>query len=172
MVIENKFSIVGEDSQRRSRDSNSIPVGEQAEPVREELPFGLSVTRPVTGVSVVWVAGELDMITCPLLDRYLETQLAARPAHLVVDLEAVEFMGCTGLSTLLTARELAQATGSVLHLTGMKRRAVMRPLELTGLLSLFHSYPTLTDAPSELTSGNPVNRATRASLSSITPAPG
>lgn len=157
MAIKSDLSTRGEDSHRLGFTLKSVPVDIQAGLTGEDPPFGLSMTQPIPGVAVVWVVGELDMITCPLLDRYLKTQLAAGPAHLVVDLEAVEFMGCTGLNTLITVREHAQAAGSVLYLTGIKTQAVLRPLEMTGLLPLFHSYLTLTDAPSELTSENPVN---------------
>jgi len=123
---------------QRADPENLGLVDEQPGLTRDRSQLRLLVAHCAPGVSVVRVAGELDMLTAPLLDRCLETQLAGGPAHLVVDLEAVEFMGSRALTTLITARELAQTAGAVLHLTGMTTRAVARPLVVTGLLSLFN----------------------------------
>lgn len=56
------------------------------------------------------VNGELDMRTVPLLEKCLRDQLAATPRHLVIDLQPVRFLGSTGLTCLLQARQLAQQT--------------------------------------------------------------
>jgi anti-sigma B factor antagonist len=96
---------------------------------------------------VVAVAGELDLLTASLLEACLRKQLAAVPTHLILDLEAVRFLGASGLSCLLRAYELAQQTpGTQLHLAGMVTRVVARSLEVTGLLAQFDSYPCVTDA--------------------------
>lgn len=133
-------------------DPNVDLVGRQAKLLAEGLLFGFSVACVAPGVLVVRVVGELDMVTVPLLHKCLREQSAEGPAHLVVDLETVGFMGSAGLNTLLAVRERAQAAGSVLYLTGMKNRAVVRPLEVTGLLPLFDLYPTLADVLGELKS--------------------
>ena len=109
--------------------------------------LGLVVQEPADGVRVLAVDGELDALTAPLLGACLREQCAANPAHLVVDLEAVRFLGSSGLNCLLDARESAlQTPGLQLHLAGMVTRAVARPLEVTGLLERFDTYPTLGDA--------------------------
>lgn len=109
--------------------------------------LALVVQQPADGVRVLAVDGELDALTAPLLGDCLHDQLAAAPAHLIVDLQAVRFLGSSGLNCLLDARELAlQTPGMQLHIAGVVTRAVVRPLEVTGLLERFDTYPTLADA--------------------------
>jgi anti-sigma B factor antagonist len=109
--------------------------------------LGLSVQHPAVGVCVVAVAGELDLLTAPLLDACVREQLAAAPTNLILDLQAVRFLGASGLSCLLRAREgVQQTTGVRLHLAGLVTRAVARSLEVTGLLEQFDTYPCLIDA--------------------------
>ena len=109
--------------------------------------LGLAVQERAARVRVLVVDGELDALTAPLLGACLREQFAANPAHLVVDLEAVRFLGSSGLNCLLDARESAlQTPGMQLHIVGLVTRAVARPLEVTGLLERFDTYPTLGDA--------------------------
>ncbi len=109
--------------------------------------LGLTVQRPTVGVCVVTVDGELDMLTAPLLSACVCEQLATSPKHLVLDLEPVRFLGSSGLTCLLQARELAFTTpGSHLHLAGLATRVLARPLKITGLLGLFDTYPTVGHA--------------------------
>jgi anti-sigma B factor antagonist len=114
--------------------------------------LGLSVQHPAVGVCVVAVAGELDMLTAPLFEGCVHQQLAAAPTDLILDLEAVYFLGDSGLSCLLRAREGVQQTPGVrLHLAGLVTRAVARLLEVTELLEQFDTYPRLIDALTALT---------------------
>lgn len=127
-----------------------IPVGGVALCAPSRL-LGLSVQHyPLVGITVVVVDGELDLLTAPLLEQYLRDQLIARPAHLILDLESVRFLGASGLSCLLSARELVKASGSQLHLAGLITSVVQRPVETTGLLDLFSTYPTLIHAVIDL----------------------
>lgn len=113
--------------------------------------LGLTVEHPAVGVCVVTVDGELDMVTAPLLEACLSEQLATDPTHLILNLQPVRFMASNGLNCLLHAHELAQTTGAQLHLAGLVTRAVARPLQITQLLELFNTYPTLSHALTALT---------------------
>jgi anti-sigma B factor antagonist len=114
--------------------------------------LALTVQYPMARVCVVVVDGELDALTAPLLEACVCEQLAALPAHLILDLQAVRFLGSSGLNCLLKARELALQTAGVrLHLAGVVTRVVARPLEVTGLLERFDTYPTLSDALAAVT---------------------
>ncbi|MGH3786752.1 MAG: STAS domain-containing protein [Pseudonocardiaceae bacterium] len=132
-----------------ARDPSDGPAGSPTPSARHtpaEL-LGLTVQRPAPGVCVVTVDGELDMLTAPLLEACIREQLAATPTHLVLDLQPTRFMGSSGLTCLLKARDLAsQIPGLQLHLTGLATRAVARPLQVTGLLGLFDTYPTVGHA--------------------------
>ena len=109
--------------------------------------FGLTVRRPAVGVCVVAVVGELDILTASLLEACIREQLTAGPTHLILDLEAVHFLGASGLSCLLRAHERAQqSSGTRLHVAGLVNRVVARSLEVTGLVGIFDSYPCVTDA--------------------------
>ncbi len=108
--------------------------------------LGLTVQHPAVGVCVVTVDGELDMVTAPLLEACLDEQLATGPTHLVLDLQPVRFMASNGLNCLLRIHELAQTTEVQLHLAGLVTRAVARPLQVTQLLEVFNTYPTLSHA--------------------------
>lgn len=105
---------------------------------------------PAVGITVVVVDGELDLLTSPLLEQCLRDQLVAGPAHLILDVESVRFLGASGLSWLLGARELVGAHGSQLHLAGLITSVVERAVETTGLLGLFSTYPTLLHAVIDL----------------------
>lgn len=62
-------------------------------------------------------------------------------------LPAVRFLGSSGLNCLLDGRELvAQASRVQLHIAGLISPAVARPMEVTGLVDRFDTYPTVTDA--------------------------
>jgi anti-sigma B factor antagonist len=107
----------------------------------------LTIERLAAGVCVVVVAGELDMLTAPLLERCLFNQLAVTSEHLIVDLQPVRFLGLNGLTCLLQACRLTQRSpGTQLHLSGLVNRMVRRALDVTGVRGLFDSYPTLADA--------------------------
>jgi hypothetical protein len=63
----------------------------------------------------------------------------------------VRFLASTGLASLLRAHELAETTGTQLHLAGLVTRVVARALQVTDLLECFDTYFTLTDALPVLT---------------------
>jgi anti-sigma B factor antagonist len=138
------------DHTTNSADSAVVAGGGSADDLALRMAtqrLGLRVQHPAVGVCVVAVAGELDLLTAPLLDACVREQLAAAPTNLILDLQAVRFLGASGLSCLLRAREgVQQTTGVRLHLAGLVTRAVARSLEVTGLREQFDTYPCLIDA--------------------------
>jgi anti-sigma B factor antagonist len=108
--------------------------------------LSLTVEHPANGVCVITVDGELDMFTAPLLEACLREQLCTNPRHLIVDLQPVCFLASHGLNCLLQARENARTTATQLYLAGLVTHAVARPLQVSQLLELFNTYPTLTHA--------------------------
>jgi anti-anti-sigma factor len=91
-------------------------------------------------------------MTAPLLDRCVRDQLATGPAQLLIDLTAVTFLGSSGLQSLMESAQRLEAVapGSMLQLIGTEHRAVHRPLELVGLLSLLSVHPTLSEALAQI----------------------
>ncbi|MFE7511294.1 STAS domain-containing protein [Streptomyces sp. NPDC057540] len=80
--------------------------------------------------TVITVAGELDLASCPALED--ATCLAlADDAPLRLDMSGVTFMDSSGRNLLLILRRRLMDGGSRLELTGV-REALMRVLALTG----------------------------------------
>ncbi len=88
--------------------------------------------------SLIVVGGEVDMLTSPQLRATVLDQLgdAAGVQLVVLDLNAVTFLGTSGLAVLIEVREAAHMAGVELRLACTARR-VLRPLTIAGLVSLF-----------------------------------
>lgn len=102
--------------------------------------FSVIVHQPGRAVVVIHVAGEIDLLTESLLHDHLSKLLASRPECLIIDLSQVSFLGATGLSVLIKARETAVREGIALKLKSPSRRAA-RLLELMGMDRLFEMLP-------------------------------
>ena len=88
--------------------------------------------------TVIEVGGEVDMLTSPQLRATVLEQLAETVGVelVVLDLDAVTFLGTSGLAVLIEVREAAHMAGVELRLACTARR-VLRPLTIAGLVSLF-----------------------------------
>jgi anti-sigma B factor antagonist len=82
------------------------------------------------------LVGEVDVFTAPLLRSAIDGQLDGRPRELVLDFSAVEFLGSAGLAALVEAWRSARERDVALRLMATGR-AVIRPLQVTGLIDLF-----------------------------------
>jgi anti-sigma B factor antagonist len=100
-------------------------------------------TDTYPGRSVVTVTGEIDMLGAPRLRQILLGCLSESGADVVADLDGITFLASTGLGVLVEAGQHATARGSELRLV-CASRAVLRPLELTGLNQVFEIHPDLT----------------------------
>ena len=86
----------------------------------------------IGSVAVVHVTGEIDMATEGQLRRIVDEAMAAEPAALVLDLTDVTFLASAGLHVLVDVQHDATARGIALRVVA-ERRAVLRPLEITGV---------------------------------------
>jgi anti-sigma B factor antagonist len=95
--------------------------------------FAVSSADAVVRVAAV---GEVDSSSAPLLRAELETALDGGDLReLVVDLDGVTFLDSAGLSVLAGAHR--RAAGRDVHLRVLaSSRAVIRPLQITGLWDL------------------------------------
>ncbi|MFG3479235.1 STAS domain-containing protein [Streptomyces sp. NPDC047980] len=102
--------------------------------------FHVSVDeRP--GRTVVTLAGELDVDTCPRVTRVTDTvPLPGRTLSL--DLSGISFMDSSSLNMLLVLLRRAEAEKGALELCGVQDQA-RRLLELTGAGGLFNIRPAL-----------------------------
>jgi anti-sigma B factor antagonist len=138
----------------RSADKKAAgvwPAGQRAE---QSVRF--SSDQPAPGVRVVRVVGELDSLTAPLLDHYLQTPLQGPGRHVVLDLSEVTLLSAAGLTSLITARDTATRGGIELHLTGADHRAIARPLEILELRATFDVHPTVHSIVDAISSNSAV----------------
>lgn len=94
---------------------------------------------------VISVAGELDMATAPqLLDQVMD--LLDRGCYrLVFDLAEVSFCDSTGLSVFVRAKNGSDDAGGLVRLAA-PQRGVRRILQVSGLVEVLPTFPTVDEA--------------------------
>jgi anti-sigma B factor antagonist len=125
--------------ERSAPQHRPVSTGPAASP--DALQLSVAIPRP--GVRALLVGGELDMLTAPLLAEEIGSQLAVGPRAVIIDLTAVSFLGSSGLFVLVQAKEAASRDGVSLSIVA-DSQAVLRPLEITGmvrLIEIFDSFP-------------------------------
>ncbi|MFL6140971.1 MAG: STAS domain-containing protein [Labedaea sp.] len=126
------------------------PVRTDAHPepppvARPEDQLQLAVEETSAGRLTVRVTGDLDLLTATVLRERLWPKLRAPNRVVVLDLTPVGFLGSAGLSELVAANDTATRNGVQL-LVVAATRVVLRPLEITGLRTLFAVYESLDEA--------------------------
>lgn len=94
---------------------------------------------------VVSVAGELDMATAPQLQDQITDLLDRGRNRLVFDLTEVSFCDSTGLSVFVRAKNSCDEAGGSVRLAA-PQRGVLRILEVSGLVEVLQTYPTVDEA--------------------------
>jgi anti-sigma B factor antagonist len=110
---------------------SALPV--EIDPTRIDVRLTTSGER-----CCVAVVGEVDSSTAPgLRDCLLEVLDRAGTGVVEVDLSEVTFLDSAGLSALATAHRAAVNGERVLRIRCGTARAVVRPLQITGLWDVF-----------------------------------
>ena len=99
----------------------------------------IDVTGSAAGV-LLTVSGEVDSSTAPRLREVVDAAFADRVPALTVDLDGVTFLDSAGLCVLAGAHRRAVENGVVLRVVA-STRAVVRPLQITGLYDLLAVEP-------------------------------
>jgi anti-sigma B factor antagonist len=83
----------------------------------------------------VVVSGEVDCLTAPDFQHLLFDVLSRpdAPSVVVIDLRGVTFLGAAGLTVLALAHRMSHSAGQVLRIRCGTARAIIRPLQITGL---------------------------------------
>lgn len=106
-------------------------------------------TRSETGAAgeytVVVVGGEIDVYTAPKLREQLIDLVSSGQYHLVVDMEAVEFLDSTGLGVLVGGLKRVRAHEGSLRLVCTQER-ILKIFRITGLTKVFPIYGTVEEA--------------------------
>lgn len=100
--------------------------------------------RRVGEVSVVAVAGTVDMLTAPKLEEAINAAAKSSPSAVVVDLSAVEFLASAGMGVLVAARE--QLGDTARFAVVADGPATSRPLKLVGIAEVIDLFPTFDEA--------------------------
>jgi anti-anti-sigma factor len=112
LLREEAFMVPGGASQPTMRLE---PGAEPLSDVDSTGLFSVIVRQPSPAVSVIHIAGEVDLLTGPLLHDHLSALLATRPECLIIDLSQVSFLGATGLTALINTRRAATQQGTTLR---------------------------------------------------------
>lgn len=114
----------------------------------------IDLTDGPGGIRLARLAGELDLAAAPALRDCLNDLLDDGRAF-VLDLEAVTFLGSAGLQALVDTGEAAERRSIHWALAG-SHRAIVRPLEVTGLHERLPHYPSVTVAARSLSEAGQV----------------
>lgn len=117
------------------------PTGPETMPPADQQ-LNVAVSRAAEDIVVLRVVGEIDLLTATVLGERVREQLVPQNRVLVLDLTEVSFMGSSGLAEIVAA---SQAEAAELVLVASSR-AVLRPLEATGLLPMLTVYDTVDEA--------------------------
>ena len=103
-------------------------------PATDLLTVEVSDPAPVARVTAT---GEIDSSSAPLLREQLDTLLESPLTELTIDLAGVTFLDSAGLCVLAAVH---RRVGSDVALRVLaSSRAVIRPLQITGLWNLLHA---------------------------------
>ena len=103
------------------------------------------VARAAQDLVVLHVSGELDTTSAQELSTPLRAALVEANRVVVVDLTGVRFLGSAGLEALVIGQQRATEIGVDLALVA-NNRATVRPIEATGLNSVFTIFDSVEAA--------------------------
>lgn len=92
-------------------------------------------------------AGEIDSTSAPVLKDRLEALLDAGVEEVTIDLSGVTFLDSAGLCVLAAAYRRSSAESTRIRVLASSR-AVIRPLQITGLWDLLQVEKVAADADS------------------------
>ncbi|SER40775.1 stage II sporulation protein AA (anti-sigma F factor antagonist) [Lentzea xinjiangensis] len=103
------------------------------------------VDRITSDVVVLHVSGELDTTSSSELNGPLDSHVVEANRAVVVDLAGVKFLGSAGLEALVLGQQRASRAG-VDFIVVAAARAALRPIEATGLDSVFTIVRSVDEA--------------------------
>ena len=100
-------------------------------------------------ISIIDMEGEVDVYTAPQLKQQIINLLDSGVQHIVVNLDAVEYLDSTALGVLIGGlKRLRERNGSLDLICPNPR--IKRIFEITGLDKIFDIYSTEVEAMSAL----------------------
>src|ERR1700733_12039033 len=111
----------------------------------EEMDLTLDVYSEDPGFTVIAVGGEIDVYSAPKLREKLISLVESGSYHLVIDMEAVEFLDSTGLGVLVGGLKRVRAHDGWIDLVCTQGR-ILRIFRITGLSRVFNIYDSVAEA--------------------------
>ena len=107
----------------------------------------MDVTRKdiKSGVTVLQLAGKLNMVTAPDLRQEVGAAVASGKTRLVIDLSSVDFMDSSGLGALVNGLKTARQAGGDLRIAAPNEQ-VQLVLRLTNMERLLTAYDNVESA--------------------------
>lgn len=90
-------------------------------------------------------SGRVDAATAGAFEAQIDVALAGGAQKMVLNLEGVDYISSAGLRSILAAAKKMSARQGRLMLAGMKG-TVREVMEIAGFLSIFKSFPTVSEA--------------------------
>lgn len=103
--------------------------------------LSVDVERGEGASAVVYLCGELDKLTVPMLRERLSELVAAGYDTIVVDAEGLTFCDSSGLWVLIESQRTVRERGGSLRLTRV-HGVLRRVLDVTGLSAAFPTDPS------------------------------
>jgi anti-sigma B factor antagonist len=105
----------------------------------------LNVYSDTPGSTVIAVSGEIDVYTAPKLREKLINLVEEGSHHLIIDMEAVEFLDSTGLGVLVGGLKRVRPHDGWIDLVCTQGR-ILRIFRITGLSRVFSIYDSVAEA--------------------------
>lgn len=105
------------------------------------------------GLRLVQPSGRLDASVQPELSGVLQALIAERPAGIIIDLSAVNYISSSGLKTIVSAWREQRRNGGNLVLCGLGPR-LREIFEMVGFTQILGIFDTVADAETFLRSAS------------------
>jgi anti-anti-sigma factor len=102
-------------------------------------------------MTIVEVAGELDIATVSLLAKALGDAAQSGKSHVILDAQKLTYVDSAGIQTMLSAHRNLSTKGRKLVIVGC-HGVFNRLMQICMLESRFQMYPTIEEAVSALSS--------------------
>jgi anti-sigma B factor antagonist len=102
-------------------------------------------TRVEGGVAIIAATGDVDVYSAPALRNEIGHLVDAGHVHLIVDLNALDFLDSTGLGVLVGGLKRVRARRGSIRIV-CANEPVMRPFHITGLSKIFAIHRSLPEA--------------------------
>jgi anti-anti-sigma factor len=108
------------------------------------------VVEDFTDVRQASLEGKINSLVAPELEKALDASIAGEPKHLIVNLQAVEYLSSAGLRSILVIAKRLDKKQRKLAFVGA-RELVVDVIRLTGVDRVFPLCATTQEAVEKLT---------------------